>query len=195
MTQRTAPTMALHRRDFLKLSAGSAALLSAGALTATLAGCSRDGTPASGYAFLRQADLVLFTALVPAVLESCWPASDRAAQTEAILKAIDATAVRCLAPTQKALRDLFDLLNTGLTRRLAAGVGKPWAEVTPDEAQAFLARWQSSRLGLFNAGWRALTKFITGSWIGSPQGLAAAGYPGPMQPMFNAVNDLPVGGS
>lgn len=182
-----------NRREFLKLSATGSLLLAAGGAAAMLAGCSREATPASGYAFLRSADLELFTALMPAVLKDTWPEAGRAQQVEATLEAIDATAARCLAPTQKALRDLFDLLDTGLTRRLAAGVSKPWNETSVEEAEAFLQRWQSSRIGLFNAGYRALTKFITGSWIGTPQGFAAAGYPGPWAPMFAAVNDLAVG--
>lgn len=188
MTQRTASAATLHRRDFLKLSAGSAALLSLGAATATLAGCASKEPPAEGYQFLRPADLTLFAALAPAVLGSTLPAEGRAAHIESVLKGIDATAIRVLEPTQKALYQLFDLLNGGLTRRLAAGVSKPWAEAEPEAVQAFLARWQGSSIGLFNGGYRALTKFITGAWVGTEAGLKAAGYPGPFQPMFDVVN-------
>ena len=188
MTQHIAPAMALHRRDFLKLSAGSAALLSAGALTATLAGCSKQQLPASGYAFLRDADLALFAALTPAVLGSALPAQDRAAHIERVLQGVDATAARVLLPAQTELYKLFDLLNTGLTRRLTTGVLKPWAEAEPAQVTAFLIRWQTSSIGLFNAGYRALIKFITGAWVGTDAGLKSAGYPGPWQPMFDAVN-------
>lgn len=188
MTQHPAPATALHRRDFLKLSMGSAALLSAVAVTATLAGCAKSQPPARGYVFLRDADLALFAALAPAVLGSALPQADRAAHVERVLKGIDATAARVLLPTQKALHQLFDLLNTGLTRRLTTGVSKPWAEADPAEVQAFLARWQTSSIGLFNAGYRGLTKFITGAWVGTDAGLKATGYPGPWQPMFDAVN-------
>ncbi len=188
MTQRPTPPAALHRRDFLKLSAGSAALLSVGALTATLAGCSKQQAPASGYAFLRDADLALFAALTPAVLGSALPAQDRAAHVERVLRGVDATAIRLLLPSQTALYQLFDLLNTGLTRRLAAGVSSPWASTEVTQVEAFLRRWQTSRIGLFNAGYRGLTKFITGAWVGTDAGLAVTGYPGPWQPMFDAVN-------
>lgn len=188
MTQHPIPALDLSRRGFLKLSAGSAALLSAGALTATLAGCSQRAAPASGYGFLRPADLVLFTALIPAVLGSSLPVEGRAQHIETVLKGIDATAVRVLLPSQKALHQLFDLLNGGLTRRLATGVAQPWSETTPAQAEVFLARWRNSSIGLFNAGYRALTKFVTGAWVGTDAGLKAAGYPGPFQPMFDVVN-------
>ncbi len=192
MTQAQVPVLSrgaiLHRRDFLKLSAGSAALLSAGALTAGLAGCAKREPPASGYLFLRPADLVLFAALAPAVLGSTLPAENRAAHIESVLKGVDATAARVQLPAQTELYKLFDLLNTGLTRRLSTGLAKPWAEATPAELDAFLLRWRESSIGLFNAGYRALTKFITGAWVGTESGLKAAGYPGPYQPMFDAVN-------
>lgn len=188
MTQHTVPVAALYRRDFLKLSAGSAALLSAGAFTATLSGCARNEPPAAGYQFLRAADLALFTALAPAVLGSTLPLEGRAGHIERVLKGVDATAYRTLLPTQKALYQLFDLLNGGLTRRLSTGVSKPWDMAEAEQVQAFLTRWQGSSIGLFNGGYRALTKFITGAWVGTDAGLKAAGYPGPFQPMFDVVN-------
>lgn len=186
MTQPVA--VAMHRRDFLKLSAGSAALLSTGAFTATLAGCAKRAAAAPGYQFLRPADLLLFTALVPTVLGSTLPVEGRAAHIENVLKSIDATATRVLLPSQTELYKLFDLLNTGLTRRLTTGVSKPWAAAEPAQVEAFLQRWQNSSIGLFNAGYRALTKFVTGAWVGTDAGLKAAGYPGPYQPMFAVVN-------
>jgi hypothetical protein len=178
----------IDRRTFLKLSTGSALLLSGGALTATLAGCASATPPAAGYRFLREADVVLFRALAPPVLDTLLPVADRARHLDTLTHLIDDTGVSLLAPTQKALRQLFDLLNTGLTRRLAAGVGQPWDQASPEEITAFLARWQASSIGLFNAGYRALTKFIIGAWAGTPEGLKALGYPGPWKPMFDAVN-------
>ncbi len=188
MNPQQTPLAALHRRDFLKLSAGSAVLLSTGALVSTLAGCSGTQTPAASYRFLRDADLALFTALIPAVLGSTLPAEGRAAHIVAVLKSVDATAVRMLKPSQTELYKLFDLLNTGLTRRLTTGVSNPWATAEPGQVEAFLGRWQKSSIGLFNAGYRALTKFITGAWVGTEMGLQAAGYPGPLPAMFDAVN-------
>jgi len=188
MNQRTAPAAALHRRDFLKLSAGGAALLSAGAFTATLAGCAKQEAAASGYRFLRPADLQLFAALAPAVLGATLPVDGRPAHIESVLKGVDATAARLLLPAQTELYKLFDLLNGGLTRRLTTGVSKPWAEADSAQVEAFLLRWQTSSIGLFNAGYRALIKFITGAWVGTEAGLKAAGYPGPYKPMFDTVN-------
>lgn len=179
---------ALDRREFLKLSTATLALLGTGALTASLAGCAKNQPPASGYAFLREGDLKLFAALAPVVLGATLPMENRARHIETVLKGIDATCQRVYSPSQKALYQLFDLLETPLTRRLAAGVASPWDEASADQVQQFLSRWSGSSIGLFNGGYRALTKFITGTWFGTPAGLAAAGYPGPWKPMFDAVN-------
>lgn len=181
-------TTALGRRDFLKLSAGSAALLSAAALTATLAGCAKHEAPAAGYRFLRRSDLELFAALAPVVLGSSLPTENRELHLAALLKAIDGAGVPLQAPGRKMVYQLFDLLNTGLTRRLTTGVSQPWPQAEAAEIKAFLDRWQTSSIGLFNAGYRALTKFVIGSWIGTPQGLKSVGYPGPWAPMYAAVN-------
>ncbi len=180
--------MAMHRRDFLKLSATSAALLAAGAATATLAGCAGREPAAVGYVFLRADDLLLFAALAPVVLAASLPAQNREAHITALLLGIDATCMRLLAPSQKALYQLFDLLNTGLTRRLTTGVSKPWAEADAAEIDGFLQRWSASGIGLFNSGYRGLVKLIAGAWLANPEGYKFAGYPGPWQPMFDAVH-------
>jgi len=189
MTQRDAPGGTLHRRDFLKLSAGSAALLSAGVFAAGLAGCRSAEPPAAGgYQFFRETDLALFTALIPPVLGSALPVSDRTTHITRVLQGMDATGSRLLPPAQAGLRQLFDLLNTGLTRRLTTGVSAPWEQAEPAQVEAFLQRWESSSIGLFNAGYRGLIRFITGAWVSTEAGLQSTGYPGPWQPMFDAVN-------
>jgi len=179
---------ALGRRDFLKLSAGSAALLSAGAFSATLAGCSQDQPPAAGYRFLRAPDIKLFIALAPVILDTTLPIENRASSLDALAKGIDGGCALLQAPLQKTLRQLFDLLNTGLTRRLTTGVSEPWEQASEAEIRAFLQRWENSSIGLFNSGYRALTKLVAATWFAGPVGLAAAGYPGPWAPMFDAVN-------
>ena len=184
-----APTAAvIGRREFLKLSAGSAALLSAGALTAGLAGCARSEPPAPGYRTLRPGDLALFTALTPVMLGPAWPAGNRDSHLAALLRGIDGSCALLAPAGQKMLRDLFDLLDGGLTRRLTTGVSRPWAEASEEDIGRFLNRWRDSSLGLFNAGYRGLNKLIVANWYALPAGLAGTGYPGPWAPMYTAVN-------
>ena len=188
MSQATVPVTALHRRDFLKLSMGSAALLSVGALTAGLSGCAKHESPAEGFAYLRPDDVALFAGLIPVMLGKLLPQERRDHHIQTLLPGIDVTGNGLQAPGQKALRQLFDLLNTGLMRRLTTGVSKPWQQAEAAEISAFFDRWSSSRIGLFNGGYRALNKLIVGGWVATPEGYRAVGYPGPWQPMYEAIN-------
>lgn len=180
----------LSRRNFLKLSATSAALLSIGGGTAVLAGCSRSEPAASGYEFLRAADLVLLNALSLAIVPGGLPTepSARSKSLQTITKGIDSTCVRLGSPSQKKIRQLFDLLTAGLTRRLAAGVSKPWNEASAQEVTAFLNKWRHSSIGLFNSGYRVLVTFITLTHYASPEGAKGTGYPGPLAWVYAAAN-------
>ncbi|TXH02805.1 MAG: hypothetical protein E6R07_14070 [Nevskiaceae bacterium] len=179
------------RRSLLKLGLAGSLALGTVSLGAGLSGCGRrEEAAAQGYRFLRDADLVLFRGLIPAVTASTLPteAAAREARFAEILHRIDGSCLRLGAPAQKEVRKLFDLLNFGLTRRLAAGVSSPWSEVSEADALAFLDRWRSSSIGLFNAGYRVLTKLIAVANYGTPAVWASAGYPGPLDWMYKAVN-------
>lgn len=176
------------RRDFLRLSSTSALLLSSGAITAGLAGCSSRRVPAAGYRFLREPELALFRALAPVVLDRLLPEADRETHLKALLVQLDDTCSRLQAPGQKQLGQLFDLLGNALTRRIATGVAAPWERAERAQVERFVRRWQRSSIGLFNAGYRGLAKLVTASWMQLPAGAASAGYPGPWAPMFAVVN-------
>ncbi|MEK6806611.1 MAG: hypothetical protein AABY95_08180 [Pseudomonadota bacterium] len=175
----------MDRRSFLKLSLAGSAALSAAGLTATLTGCSGAPTPATGFQFLRDADVTLFRALIPQVLDGI--ALDAAAAEEC-LRRIDLGCFLLEAPAQSEVRKLFDLLNTGLLRRLTTGVSKSWDQAGAEEVQTFLARWHDSSVGLFNAGYRVLVKLVSVSYFCMPQSRKFSGYPGPLDYMYKAVN-------
>jgi hypothetical protein len=179
------------RRSFLKLGVAGTLALGTVGFTAGLAGCHRrEEAAAQGYKFLRDADLKLFRALIPAITDGTLPAeaSAREARTREILMRIDAGCWHLGAPAQKEVRKLFDLLNFGLTRRLAAGVSSPWDQVSAADAVVFLDRWRNSSIGLFNAGYRVLIKLVAVSNYSIPAVWPSAGYPGPLAVMYQAVN-------
>lgn len=173
------------RRSFLKLSLAGSAALSAAGLTAALSGCGGVQPPATGFQFLRAADVTLFRALIPQVLDSI--ALDAAAAEECLHR-IDLGCLLLGPPAQGEARKLFDLLNTGLLRRLSTGVSKPWDQASSEEIQAFLTRWHDSGVGLFNAGYRALVKLVCVSYFCMPVSRTFSGYPGPLNYMYKAVN-------
>lgn len=179
------------RRSFLKLGLASSALLGSAGFTATLSGCSGAQQPAAtGFAFLRDADLVLFKALLPVILQGV--ALPPAVLQEALVR-IDAACLLAQAPAQAEVRKLFDLLNIGLLRRISTGVKVPWDQASAEDVSAFLTRWRNSSVGLLNAGYRALVKVACVAYFGQTISREVSGYPGPLAAMYKAVNGLGAG--
>lgn len=174
------------RRQFLKLGLAGSAALTTVSLTASLSGCGqREQALAQGFQFLRDADLVLFRALTPVVLEGI--AVDTATMDES-LRRLDDMGARAGTPAQAEIYKLFDLLHMGLTRWLTTGVRVSWNKASPEEIRNFLKRWQNSSIGLFNAGYRLLVKMVEVPYYTQPVGWKAAGYPGPLDWVYKAVN-------
>lgn len=168
----------LDRRRFLQLSAGSAAALGLAATSAQLAGCARKAPPpAPGHQYLTAEDLVLFGALLPVVNGSAWVDSAET-RTEA-LRRIDVCCIALDPAAQAQTRQLLDLLQFGLFRRLACGLSRPWGEATHEELAAFLQRWRESGVELFNAGYRGLSKLAAIGWWSQRASWSASRYPGP----------------
>lgn len=175
----------LDRRAFLKLGLSGTAVMSLAGVGAMLSGCGRREQAAQAYRFLRDADLALFSAVMPAMLAGL-PLDGQTGV--AALHVLDDMLIRTAKPTQCELRKLFDLLNFGPARLLTTGVRRPWKEAGGDEVERFLQRWRGSSIPLFNSGYRALAKLCTTPYFGLPVGYKAAGYPGPLDWMYKAIN-------
>lgn len=182
--------LGLSRRDFLKVGAGfSAALACAGAL-GTLSGCGEAAkSPAKNFGFLRESDVELFSALVPAVvIDLAQSAADeRNARVGDTLRKLDATCSALSPGNQQELRKLLDLLAIAPLRYLLTGVGA-WNEASAQTLQDFLARWRGSRFATLNAGGNVLVKLISTSYFVLPATWPASGYPGPLAHFYKAVN-------
>jgi hypothetical protein len=180
----------LARRDFLKVGAGfSLALSFAGALGG-LGGCSDTETsPASGFDFLKAADVELFTALAPAVVDelAALDASHRKVRVASVVRNIDATCAALGLDSQKELRKLLDLLGIAPLRYALGGVGA-WNDASIATLQAFLTRWRGSRFATLNAGGNILVKLTSSSYYVLPASWPAVGYPGPLAHVYQAIN-------
>ncbi|HLR17398.1 MAG TPA: hypothetical protein VK099_05945 [Alcanivoracaceae bacterium] len=180
------------RRHFLRVGIAGTAILATAGITAGVVGFKRVSNQevATGYYLFRPDDVALLTALVPVILKGSLPedTSQHPAIIDAIIKSMDDTCMRLGPPNQKELSQLFDLLNFAPSRRLAAGVKKPWAELADEDIEAFLQRWRHSSVGLFNAAYRVLTKLASNAYFAMPVSFAISGYPGPLEHMYNAIN-------
>ncbi len=181
---------ALSRRSVLKLGLASTVVLGAAGIGGTLSGCARrEQSAAAGLLCLRDADVELFRALLPVMLEgSLLSGAAGQAQLNGLLARIDDAALRLGAPAQREVFKLFDLLHLRPTRWLTTGVAEPWREATPQQVAAFLQRWRDSRVGLFNAGYLALNKFCCTAHYSQPEGWAQLGYPGPLAWAYQSLN-------
>ncbi len=182
-----APGGAFTRREVLKVGAGFAAVA---VVAATLGGCGSASTPAAqGFAFLQPGDVELFTALAPAVATelSNFDEAKRNQVVGQMLQVIDGTFFAMSQHSQKEVRKLLDLLSIGLLRYVLTGVGA-WGEAGVDEVRAFLARWRGSRFATLNAGGNVLVKLTASSFYLLPASWSSAGYPGPLDYVFNAIN-------
>lgn len=191
----------IDRRSFLKTGLGGALFLGTVSVTAGLSGCATEpagrlsavGTRMDAsyeFRFLNEDDITLFEALLPAMIGPGLPAQPQARNIAiaGTIERIDAGIHKFGPANQKELRQLFDLLNFGLTRVTVARVWSSWPNVTTAEADAFLERWRTSRIGLLNNGYIALTKISNVAFYGYRDFWHLSGYPGPPQ---YAVDALP----
>ncbi|NEX61822.1 twin-arginine translocation signal domain-containing protein [Noviherbaspirillum galbum] len=119
------------------------------------------------------------SAIIPAILGDAiqrTPADIRAA-TERTLGAIAGLPLA----TQKEIQDLFALLTLAPSRRFLAGLGDDWSEAKPEDVAAFLQRWRTHRLGLFQSAYHALHDLVAGAWYADESTWASIGYPGPLK--------------
>lgn len=167
------------RRIFLKLGLWSGLALGTVSTTALLAGCSNPPS-AKGYRLLREGDITLFRALIPAVLEGALPTGAARAQAlDDTLHSLDQLLFYSSRSAHKQLKQLFDMLTFAPTRLLMARVGSDWSELPEADVAAFLKRWKTSSLGMLRGAYAAICQMIEMSWYLQPQSWPAIGYAPP----------------
>lgn len=180
------------RRNFLKVGLVGSAVLATVGVTAGIVSFNKvsNQPAAEGFTFLRKSDAVILAAIIPAVLGTTLTANQAERQTiiDKMLIRIDDSIAHMGEPNKKQVLQLFDLLSFAPTRYLAARVKTAWDKATQDEVESFLESWRYSRVGLFNAAYRMLTKVATVTYFALPVSFAESGYPGPWATMYNAVN-------
>jgi hypothetical protein len=187
----TTDDLELSRRSFLKLGLAGSVALGTTSLVAGLAGCGRrEQAVAQGFRFLRDADVELFRALTPVVLGDALP-QDAVIHDPLVaetLMRLDGACFLLEPHAQAELVKLFDLLHLRITRWLTTGVSSPWSVAEAADVECFLERWRDSSIGVFNAGFRILTKLVAASYYAIPATWSLSGYPGPLAAVYNLVN-------
>ena len=94
---------------------------------------------------------------------------------------IDNAIIRLPYRTQTELRELFDLLGSGIGRLLLAGVWLNWQKAGSKEVISFLSDWRESHLALLQQAYVGLHQLIIGSVYAESEHWQAIGYPGPLK--------------
>lgn len=160
----------LTRRSFLKLGAGSAALLAGFGIASQFVG---------RHAVDDRREVLRAT--IPAMLDGALPAEpgQRARVVEATLREVE-TAIEGLAPAaQDELQSLFMVLAAAPSRLLLAGLATSWREADTATVAARLQDWRTHRLTLLRSAYQALHDLILGTAYADESRWAAIGYPGP----------------
>jgi hypothetical protein len=119
--------------------------------------------------------------IAPVMLQGAFPTADpdRSAALERITKGVALAVGALSAASQKEVAELFALLAFAPTRIAVAGLTASWDQASAAEIEAFLKRWQHSRIDLLKSGYQALHDLVLGAWYADPQSWTAIGYAGP----------------
>lgn len=172
---------ALSRRQFLRTGAMGGMLLATGSATALLTGCAQ-AQPATGFVFLRDAELSVLRAVVPTVLAGALPEGKAGvAALDKTLLSLDQLLANSSVAVGEQIHQLFALLSMAPTRMAMAGVWSDWPKTSPEQLEAFLLRWRDSRLELLRGAYLGLSKIINVAWYLLPESYAAMGYSAPVR--------------
>ena len=172
------------RRQFIKTGLiGGAALVVVRAAYGPFSNPARPIADDYRFAYLNEAQRTVMAAIAPVLLAGALPQEPQAyaKALQDVVRGLD-TAISGFTPqAQGELRQLFDLLTFPPTRRLVAGVSRPWAEASAADIDGFLNRWAASRLDLLQSAQQALRQLVFAAWYGNPDAWPHIGYGGPPQ--------------
>ncbi len=171
----------LSRRTFVKVGVASACVLFVARSLDHDVFAQDDGPGSLDLKKLANKDADCIAALAPAVLKGALPDDPVARQVAVneVVEAFDRTVAGLSPAIQKEVEQLLSLLTFSLTRRLVAGVSKPWNEVGESDVSDFLNGWRQSRFPLLQQGYQALARLMIACWYGNPLSWEKIGYGGP----------------
>ncbi len=178
------------RRSFLKYGLAGAALLAVGGGTFL---ATRRTRPAPGLAgpFLalgpEEATVLL------ALSERMLPARPGfpAPLDVDLPRRIDALVSLMPPEGQKEVRQLVGLFENALAGLVLDGQLRTFTASSPEQQDARIRAWQTSRILVRRTGYRALKKIVYSSYYGAPETWKAIGYPGPPPTGGPVVRDPP----
>jgi len=190
------------RRGFLKKTLGGAALLAAAGAVPVALRKTQLREPRGKLRFFTVAEYSVFAAMADRVLargpvaglppELVNAIAARPAAPEPAEVDVAGNADAFLAPldpaSAKDLKQLLALFDNALFSLLTGGPPRPFTQMSPQEQDAHLERWATSRLAIRRTGFQALKRLAAAVYYGSPRTYASVGYPGPPDELVRTVN-------
>ena len=164
----------MHRRTWLKLSLGAAALLAVGGGAVALI------EPAWRAGRLTAAGRKVFMHAGRAFLDGSLPSEGiRKEAMAGLLDRIDALIAALPEHAQRELSQLLSLLATTPGRRALAGLAPDWDQATVPEIRQALQSMRLSSLTLRQQAYQALHDITGSAYFADPRTWTVLGYPGP----------------
>lgn len=167
----------MDRRDFLKVSAATSAVLATGSSLALLSGCSSNTAPATGYRYFRSQDVTLLTPLIKTVLGPALTAANATAEDG--MKAFDNMLDGAMPGTRDTLFELLDLLQISAARRFVIGSWAAFNEQSDEERATTVEAWATRSYELSRMAYKGLIQPIHIAWYTQATAGLSTGYPGP----------------
>jgi hypothetical protein len=187
------------RRGFLKKTIGGAALLAAAGAVPIALRKTRLREPRGPLRFFTAEEYSIFAAIAervlargPADIPPELAAHRRPAPPAVAELDIAGKADAFLAPidegSAKDLKQLLALFDNALFSVVTGGPPRPFTRMAPEEQDAHLERWATSRLAVRRTGFQALKRLAAALYYSSPLTYASVGYPGPPYELVRSVN-------
>ena len=166
----------MHRRTWLKLGLGAAAVLAIGGGTLSLV------QPGWVAGRLTSTGRLVFAHVGRAFLQGSLPDEPRAnaSAIEGLLDRIDALIGALPGHAQQELSQLLALLGNGAGRRALVGLSPDWSQASDEEIQQALQSMRVSSLALRQQAYHALHDITGGAYFSDRSTWSLLGYPGPV---------------
>ena len=179
--------MAETRRGFLKKTLGGAALLAvAGAVPLALRKTKLRETP-KALRFFTPAEYSIWAAVGDRILAEEKPSGAPSPSQIDVAAKADAFLAPLPENDRKDLKQLLALFDNALFSALQGGPPRPFTQMSPDDQDAHLRRWQTSRLALQRTGYQAMKRLSCALYFSDPRTYASVGYPGPPYELVKSV--------
>jgi Gluconate 2-dehydrogenase subunit 3 len=175
------------RRGLLKKTLGGAALLAAAGAVPLAMRKTRLREAPAGLQFFTAAEYSIWAAVADRILVEEKPSgAPTAAQIDVAAKA-DAFLAPLPEADRKDLKQLLALFDNALFSLVQGGPPRPFTAMSPQEQDAHLRRWETSRLAIQRTGYQAMKRLCCALYFSAPATYASAGYPGPPYELVKSV--------